>query len=270
MIPYPFNVLSSDAESLMKFPLSPFPYNSRVEMSEITNTNPKNYVMIGFRPGFPLQASELNEMQDINLLNQNLTTSMIHLWSYNKLNIVNEDTAKIYGPGWVGTTPLWPESFDSEYEGPTTSMVEYAQSDQSVTLTIKEGWYLVHVRSSGLKHWIYINEDIISDPIQASTTTKYVGLKVYYTEINVAEDPGLYDNSSTSIPVGTPAGANRIKLNINMEVGITATDNYYEPLTSSSIDGVTVVESFSPIVKINSDYSPRYVRYMNNRNVPLG
>ena len=51
------------------FPLTPSPFNSRVE-SELSfaggggANSPKNYQFVAYRPGFPLQASELNEIQE--------------------------------------------------------------------------------------------------------------------------------------------------------------------------------------------------------------
>jgi len=92
---------------LPSFPLSTDPYNSRVEEQELswaTNSdgligrNAKNYQFIGFRPGFPLQASELNEMQEHFQMQMSLYISMMHNWITS-------------GPG-----PLW-SGYDSSSAG---------------------------------------------------------------------------------------------------------------------------------------------------------
>ena len=44
------------------FPLKPTPFKSRTEQHL---NNSKNYFAVAFKPGFPLQASELNEIQEI-------------------------------------------------------------------------------------------------------------------------------------------------------------------------------------------------------------
>lgn len=72
------------------FALGGGPYNSRVESQELgwsddntsglVGASPKNYQMIAFRPGFPLQASELNEIQEHMMLQMTLHTTMMHNW----------------------------------------------------------------------------------------------------------------------------------------------------------------------------------------------
>tara|TARA_R110000824_G_scaffold135787_4_gene299227 strand:- start:227 stop:1291 length:1065 start_codon:yes stop_codon:yes gene_type:complete len=68
------------------FPLSMSPYLSRVEEQEIVfdgainGDGPKNYQFVNFRPGFALQASELNEMQEHYQMQMTLTITMMHNW----------------------------------------------------------------------------------------------------------------------------------------------------------------------------------------------
>tara|TARA_B100001094_G_scaffold327115_1_gene384588 strand:+ start:2329 stop:3375 length:1047 start_codon:yes stop_codon:yes gene_type:complete len=72
------------------FALGATPYNSRVESqelgwsddnnAELVGAAPKNYQMVAFRPGFPLQASELNEIQEHMMLQMTLHTTMMHNW----------------------------------------------------------------------------------------------------------------------------------------------------------------------------------------------
>jgi hypothetical protein len=242
---YPYNTFD------VNLPLSVLPYNSRVEYFEITGDSAKNYGMVGFRPGFPLQASELNEMQDIFFLNMSMTTTMYNLWM-----TANDGQGTVYSPGWLGTTPLWPEKFDSEEKGPTTNLVEYqaVAGSPNIKLVAKKGWYLVHSRGSGLKHWVYLNVDLTSSEIEPTTSNKYVGFDVTYQSVGASTDPALYDNASTNLVPGSPAGANRIKINIGTSLIVT---NIY----NESI-------SFSPIAKINSTFVDT-ILYMNNRPVPL-
>ena len=66
------------------FPLQASPYYSRVEAQEIDIEEgidpPKNYQFIAFRPGFALQASELNEIQEHFQMQLSLSIAMMHNW----------------------------------------------------------------------------------------------------------------------------------------------------------------------------------------------
>ena len=140
-------------------PLSPGPYYSRVEGQELSmedldpNDRSKKYQMIAFRPGFPLQASELNEIQEHFQLQMSLSISMMNNWISSGLgnrwgdwssnsvgggsntpptNIPNtgigvggginaegitihDSQYAISAPGWVGSCPLYP--FNYPYQG---------------------------------------------------------------------------------------------------------------------------------------------------------
>ena len=147
------------------FPLSPTPYFSRVEEQRIAFDGglggidrPKNYQFVAFRPGFALQASELNEIQEHFQMQLTLSMSMMHnwitsgrgmLWNSYSDNSWSEggtsvDTSQpdtgigvgglvgdngtthdpsvvISGPGWRGATPLYP--FENPYPGPGGSSI---------------------------------------------------------------------------------------------------------------------------------------------------
>ena len=133
------------------FPLSPEPHSSRIESNVATNTDsltkPKNYQSVAYTPGFPLQASELNEIQENFQLQMTLTIAMMNNWitsgagpmwrraidnkpgdgsfvatqpaPYTRntgigvggLDSVNGGHVEEYaisGPGWRGATPLHP------------------------------------------------------------------------------------------------------------------------------------------------------------------
>lgn len=244
MVSYPFNFTSTD------FPLSNTPYNSRVELSEITGTSIKNYCQVAFRPGFPLQASELNEIQDIFFLNQTLTSTMFNLWM-----TTDQTTTSFPAPGWFGCTPLWPEKFLNDDMGPVTNLCYYEQINSStIRLTANPGWYYVHMKKSGLKHWYYLNTKLISENITPTTNIEYVGMNFTYQTINSVLDPSLNDNSGSN-SIGSPAGASRIKINIESNTNLSKQTDF------------TLVD-FSPMFKVSLNSTPN-VLYMNNRPVPL-
>lgn len=239
MSSFPFNNPDLD------FPLSSPPYNSRIELSEVLGETSKNYVMLGFRPGFPLQASELNEMQEIFYLNSSLYTTMNYYWKDNL-------------PGWLGSFPLYPEAVNpfNNPLGPSTNLIEYTQTGNDVTIYANKGWYNVYSRQSGFRHWIYLNEDLESDLITPDTNDLYVGFDISYEQITATMDSTLYDNSSTNLVSGTPAGANRFKINTNGD-----------DLLLVSAPSPTETTTFSPIVKINSNIVG-YSAYLNGYAVP--
>ena len=68
------------------FPLSPSPYFSRAEDQRVAFDGGtdfdrvKNYQSIAFRPGFSLQASELNEIQEHFQMQLTLSIAMMNNW----------------------------------------------------------------------------------------------------------------------------------------------------------------------------------------------
>ncbi len=234
---YPFKLGVTGSE----FPLSSFPYWSRVSLSEIKFDQHKNYSIVAFKPGLPLQASELNEMQETWLMNNTLTCIMNASWPI-YLAAYAEGPA-IYGPGWKGTTPLYPV-FDNRET--TTNMVGISGG----VFYARKGWYLVTVPSSGLQHWVYLNTGLTAN---VPADSQYIGFSASYVTVKPTNDPSLYDNSSgTQIPItGAPAGADRIQVKIDSSLVTTTNKNQ---------------ANFSPIAnKINSDS----IRYMNNVPVPI-
>lgn len=229
---FPFDIGVTGNE----FPLSGNPYWSRVTISQIRGITFNNYVFLGFKPGFPLQASELNEIQEINAMNETLTHAMNHSWA-SKITGLN-----VYGPAWNGTTPLYPE-----YDGINTTTNLVGITGNSVH--IRSGWYLVTVKSSNMKHWVYLPVGYTAGSTGA--VGNELGFLVTYNTVKPAEDPSLYDNSSgTTIPtVVAPAGADRIKVVLSNPIWV--------------MNGQTA--NFSPILKINTGGS---LLFMNNVLVP--
>ena len=174
------------------FPLSTDPYYSRTEDKNVEFTEAdeishnKNYQFVAFRPGFSLQASELNEMQENMQMQMSLSITMMHNWitsgsgflwnGYNSnspggegdtwdgntddlppntgigvggaLDGSHDQNYVVSAPGWKGATPLYP--FKSPYQESSTPVpqVEVVGTPTSTLATIKfnPGWYLVEAR----------------------------------------------------------------------------------------------------------------------------
>lgn len=197
---YPFN---------SKFPLG-FTYGSRVENQ--INSN-KNYALLAFKPGFPLQASELNEIQEIFYTQQALSAEMVSNW-------IGSGSK---GPGWNGITPLNPNLLDK---------VE-------TTVVLSPGWLFLKNPHflGGMGIWIYNDITYTFTPtLQADFT---YGLVINYSEITATQDSELKDNSGNTRTIygTTPyAGADRIKVTITSTksksglTGVVSTDATYFPI----------------------------------------
>lgn len=229
---FPFDIGITGSE----LPLSVNPYWSRLTLSQLRGLTFKNYCFLGFKPGLPLQASELNEIQEMNAMNETLTHAMNYSWAPK-----NSDTG-VYGPAWNGTTPLYPE-----YDGTNTTQNLVGQTGSIVN--IRQGWYLVTVKSSNLKHWVYL-------PVEYSVgitgnVGNQLGFLATYETVNPVNDPSLYDNSSgTTIQTGAAAGADRIKVSLSAPIWVQ--------------NGTTA--NFSPILK-RIDIGITHISFMNNVSV---
>lgn len=180
------------------FLLNQYPYLSRVG-KQIEDA--KNYYAVAFKPGYALQASELNEMQELQYIQQTLTQTMISNWCTQA--IINDATGTpTTGPGWDGCTPLHPDLITLEDE----------------TLNIKAGWYLFkNTETFGV--WAY-NKTPIQHTL-SSISTQYG----FYAEHSIVEctnaaaagigtDRSLQDTSNINVINGN-CGASRLKLSIN-------------------------------------------------------
>ena len=175
------------------FPLTPKPYYSRTEDKNVNfDANALdekgNYKSIAFRPGFSLQASELNEIQENFQLQMSLTISMMHNWITSGAGYLwrpweshspggeggawdddfpsvpetgigiggvagggHDQDKVVSGPGWRGATPLHP--FESPYQQPNNATglksVHVLVGNNKVTLTFNPGWWLIEDKG----HW---------------------------------------------------------------------------------------------------------------------
>jgi hypothetical protein len=249
------------------FYLNQDPYFSRVNSHE--NTVPaNNYVMVAYKPGQPLQAAEINEIQDHFYRMSSLTTQMQHNWlggpglmwdsdwDGGTDGLIHEDAVGIgqddgthlvvHGPGWSGTTPLYPFNNPSLTSNSNTSLVTVGIGN-SITVTCKRGWYLVESPLGyfkGLKVWMYLNDDLSKDGLPTNGGEYYVGFEINVSHVDSSADDTLEDQTGGGSI--TSATADRVKLSI------TGLDN-------GTVDGTTI----SPIMKFRSGGRSE-VRYMNN------
>jgi hypothetical protein len=207
-----------------KFPLSGIPYKSRTHNQLTAN---KNYPFIAFQPGFPLQAQELNEVQDVALIQNTLTQTMTNFWCNSKIFTSSTNpSVVIYGPGWNGCTPLVPE----DGNGGVSSVI-VTGTGVGATLNITSGWYLLRSTLNttanilgGLGVWVYFDGSAsISglSRVENITRTVYAKATIFQVTCPTAEptnettqDTGLRDYSSFN-NINGPCGANRYAVKIN-------------------------------------------------------
>ena len=201
-----FPILSSENT---KFPLDDSTlYRSRSKNFLQTN---KNYIATAFRNvGDVIQAGELNEIYERQLLFNSLTHQMWSNWigyvyPRDSTGGIVPAPAPSFGPGWAGTTPLNPGVFDSNSFGfgepsdTTYSQVEaallfktidtddlasgYLQSN--IRLLFNTGWYLINDTSFVTpKEFTPVTQNTLYDRVvQAS------GLKHWY----YLHEPILFD-----------------------------------------------------------------------------
>jgi len=222
---------------LGNLPLKDSPYYSRIT-SEY-GTEDKNYYLLAFNPGYSLQASELNELQELFFLNQNLTQRMNQLWSkagYTKI------------PFWEGLIPLDPTTISA-----TTPTVQ--ASSASTKVTISPGWFLWTESSSKLSFWIYQPNTYtsITKSTDVNDTVGYIGFEVTDSVITCCpssscdetKDENLRDNSSGSVENYFTCGASRFKATFGSEIVIrnAIADNFYPifKITVSAVDATAAI-----------------------------
>ena len=211
-IPTPFSI---------NLPLTATPFKSRVE----SNLNfAKNYYAVAFKPGFPLQASELNEIQEIFYVQQTLNNQL-------------RTTGWTGAVPWTGCTPL-----------------DKTQVTMGLTgdVTVGSGWYMAQDSqiNGGLGVWFYNDADKTFTPTHTETTSGSVPnyglvLQNVVIQCNQNGNPGtneditLQDQSNYNV-IGGPCGAARMKLDVIKAGSTAASGQYVLPILSgprSIIDG---------------------------------
>lgn len=192
------------------FPLKSSPFYSRIS-DQLDDEPTKNYYAIAFNPGFPLQASELNELQEIFFINNTLSSILSSSWQSIAYNI----------PSWTGLIPLSPSNIE------ITNAVNIA-GIWTGNISISSGWYLWGDPVSKLRHWLYLSSDISETFSIAQGTTRYIGLKVTKEIVKCCtsstcsdtEDSDLRDNSNGFPGNSLTCGASRLKASIDTSIDI--------------------------------------------------
>lgn len=229
------------------FPLSANPYRSRIEQQL---SSAKNYAMVAFKPGFPLQASELNEIQEIFYVQQTLTQTLFANW--HTKDMLEQNSASMLATPWNGCTPL------------SSDLVSYTTTNNKITVTFKAGWYLLKQQdvNSGLGIWVYNPTDtvVLSDYDRASIGLNgEYGIIVKPVSVNCTtlspertnEDRTLQDSSSINV-INGPCGAARIKIEV-MGFGRSsnaASDEMFLPIITASQGIDFAIVSFKNTYKI--------------------
>jgi hypothetical protein len=197
-----------------QFPLKGIPFYSRIS-DQLTSDPIKNYYAIAFNPGFPLQASELNELQEIFFINNTLSTQLPVNW----LNL------NYKSPYWEGLVPLSPSYIN-------ITNTSSSGGSWIGTITINSGWYYWTEPTSKLKFWIYLDSSITGSFTIPVGQSRYFGLRITNETIKCCssdtcsedQDADIRDNSSGFPGSYLTCGASRLKATIIEEIDIRNTN----------------------------------------------
>lgn len=298
-------------------PLDDTPYNSRLAEHQIApqtelpqNSNASNYVLLGFRPGLPLQAAELNEIQENFFMQQSLTTTMTHNWITSGIpyrwnrdenatypngieSIGGADTdgaieqpipgaphTVVSGPGWKGTTPLFPfKNPDIDYEGQSeegSELILVTPSGSNLNIEFKEGWYLTELRrdqstdrpnvtkklQTGFKYWAYLEDPLyVTVPLPGTNDPEIsvgflVNLKTVTACQNVDTCSGWLSDNPSDKSLNDELGGGEYNINTGGadRIRVEFTNAY----SSQNFEG----NDISKVLKVIPNRQE--VRYMNN------
>jgi hypothetical protein len=233
---------------LATFPLDKSPFYSRIS-TQIAASPAKNYYAIAFNPGYPLQASELNEVQELFFINNTLSNRFSSIWQARGSNI----------PYWNGMIPL-----DPTYISLTN--VTNTSGIWTGTISISNGWYLWNNPNSNLGFWIYLDENVTGTFSINNNTISYIGFTVLDQVISCCssstcsetQDEDIRDNSS-GFPGGyLTCGASRLKATINPEIDVRDAIP-----TSADPDG----SFWSLLFRITTDADTLTAQYTDNITV---
>lgn len=235
-------------------PLKNAPYYSRVGDTNLINSESVvNYPILAFKPGYALQASELNEIQDNFYVQKTLSDTLLQNWwkTGSNISLTGNSIEPLYGPGWEGAIPLSPTQLELD--------------DLIVFLGFKGSsrfqWFLVTDPLTRFKFWTVIDiftASAIRLPRQTLPPITYVGIKLQTSYVNcssVDTDPGyIFNDNSSGNYIQNTCGASRFKVNLGTQGFITQT---------------TLTSDFLPIFKVrkNADVASQnllLIQYMNN------
>ena len=194
-----------------EFPLHPIPFKSRVQDQFDLS---KNYFAVAFKPGYPLQAAELNELQEIFYTQQTLTQTLLANWHNGAY--LSQGGITMTATPWNGCTPLSADSI-------TTTTVSGKK-----TYTAQPGWFLLKQTTvnGGFGVWVYNSTATAILSSYSNTTPTLDGtygiivtspVTVNCTTSNPAgtnEDRSLQDASNINV-INGPCGAARLQIQIS-------------------------------------------------------
>ena len=225
--------------------LSPVPYYSRINNHYRSSSSVKNYVLLAFNPGYALQASELNELQELFFLNSNLSQRSNALWT-------TSDSGRI--PFWEGLIPYNPADI-------VVDNVQLLESTITFNVTIDNSWFLWTDYESKFSHWIYNDQsgDALTKTFEMDfSKTNYFGYNVTKTTTMCCQsgtctdaDDTLRDNSSgDNSGADNTCGASRISVSFSNDEEDFKIQSTYNPNDQGA---------FRPIFKITTDETEQIV-----------
>lgn len=218
-MPFPFSNL----------PLKVSPYYSRVSDLTANSATPYNYPLIAFTPGYALQASELNEIQETFYLQQSLTQGMFANWPLT--GDVGRVGATLKYPMWNGAVP-----YNSNSVTFTNGIV-----------TVDKGWYLTTV-GNGLKYWLYNSNTLTA----SANTGQQIGFSLSFDFIPCSETQNaegyVFTDNSAGYNNGNSCGAHRYKVTISNTLDVGA--NPSRPIAELVTVGTTTVCQYLNNLKI--------------------
>lgn len=238
-------------------PLKNAPYYSRVgDTNLIDSQSVVNYPMLAFKPGYALQASELNEIQDNFYVQKTLSDNLLQNWWKTGSNpsLTGNSIEPLYGPGWEGAIPLSPAQITM------LDLIIFLGFEAASSFNTLQ-WFLVTDPVTKFKFWTVIDVsgmNIIRLARQTLPPITYVGIKLQTSYVNcssVDTDPGyIFNDNSSGNYIQNTCGASRFKVNLSTQGFITQT---------------TLTNDFLPILKVrkNADAASQnllLIQYMNN------
>lgn len=232
------------------FPLEKSPFYSRVS-SLLTGSPTKNYYAIAFNPGYPLQASELNELQELFFINSTLNARYPVEWTISGTSGV---------PFWQGLIP---------YNPSYVTITDLVLNNNRFTgdISISSGWYLWTEFESKLSYWIYLENDVNGSFDIPINSQSYVGFTVKDEIISCCssstcteeQDSELRDNSSGFPGSYLTCGASRLKATITEQV------DFRDSIPTTADPDGTYWSLLFKIVTDNNTISAYYIN--NNDNI---
>lgn len=239
-------------------PLKNAPYYSRVaDTNLIDSVDNVNYPLLAFKPGYALQASELNEIQENFYVQKTLSDNLLQNWwkTGTNLSLTGSSVESLYGPGWEGAIPLTPNQL--KYNDYST-FFNFSNNTGFGTRV----WFLITDPNTKFKFWSVIDTTNMTNINLFKTTlppVTYIGMKIESSFVGCSStetDPGyIFNDNSSGNYIQNTCGASRFKINLKS--------------TGGFVSQTSLTSDFLPIIKIrkNADIPSQnaiLIQYMNN------